>query len=151
MLEFSWIQETALFDHEPALNKFFRSSAMRETFTGFASREHAKTWCDELCVPDQVSFGYSAKFDIKCGGPIFECVITKTRDLYQHNLKLFHQSRAELLALQERKRRRLPSEECSSKVSVIKTSLIYSSSSGTSSCVSPPVPKRMRNKDVERK
>ena len=148
---FSWIQETALFDHEPALNKFFRSSAMRETFTGFASREHAKTWCDELCVPDQVSFGYSAKFDIKCGGPIFECVITKTRDLYQHNLKLFHQSRAELLALQERKRRRLPSEECSSKVSVIKTSLIYSSSSGTSSCVSPPVPKRMRNKDVERK
>lgn len=150
---FSWIQGNALFDHEPLLTKFFCSSTVRQTFTGFTSRQEVEAWCGELFETDQVDHGYSAKIEIRGEGSNFECVITKNRDLYRHYLKLFHQSRVELLALRERRLRRLPIEECSSKIRVInRASLNHSTSSGTSSSVSSPATKRLRSSDeVKRK
>jgi hypothetical protein len=142
---FSWIQDHAIVDDFHPLKNFLHSSEARFTFHGFTSQQAAEAWCEEHFGPDQLEDGYSAKTEIKGQGAKFECVVIKTRDLHWHHVKLFHESRTELLELRDRRLRRLPAEECESKVHVVTISLNDSmKSESTSRASSLPPSKRLR-------
>lgn len=107
---FSWIQNTtAIIDEQ--VEEFLQSSNVRSAFTGFDSVENAETWIKDNFGPDQIQHGHSAKVTIDNEEPI-SCFITKTKDLFYHQLEEFSKSRIELKALRDRKRRCLgPDEE----------------------------------------
>jgi hypothetical protein len=74
--------------------------------------------------------------------------------LHRKHVEVFHESRTELLELQDRRSRLLPAEECESKViDVIRTSQQNDPvSSESTSCVSSrPSAKRIRRSDSNRK
>ncbi|KAI9561351.1 hypothetical protein GHT06_012308 [Daphnia sinensis] len=141
---FSWSQKSTAFTANPCLDEFFSSSSVRHTVSGFNSRSQAEKWIELFFGSDQLESGHSADVEIECQDSNIVCVITKNRDLHWHHLNVFQRSRAELLALRDRRRRRLDGDICSSKVEVFTTSRSSSTSLQTSPHVSPPAMKRLR-------
>ncbi|XP_057371844.1 uncharacterized protein LOC130692785 [Daphnia carinata] len=146
---FTWNQKSTAFIANAFLDDFFASSSVRHTVSGFNSRSQAEKWIELLFGPDQVKSGHSADVEIKYQDSKIVCVITKNRDLHWHHLNMFHKSRAELLALRDRRRRRLGEDVSSLKVEIFTTSSSSSSSSPISPRSSPPAAKWPRIIDEE--
>ena len=107
---FNWFQHctTSMDDLDAQLLNFFRSRSFRETFSGFANRRAATDWITKFIGRDQVRRGYSARAVIEeeRDGEI-SCVVTKTRHYFEDRMEKFLVSRVELLALRDRRLRRL--------------------------------------------
>uniref|UniRef100_A0A0P6F5X7 Uncharacterized protein n=1 Tax=Daphnia magna TaxID=35525 RepID=A0A0P6F5X7_9CRUS len=148
---FTWSQKSTAFIANPCLDDFFSSSSVRHNVSGFNSRRQAEKWIELLFGPDQLESGHSADVEIKRQDSKIVCAITKNRDLHWHQLNLFQRSRAELLALRDRRRRRLGEDISGSKVKVFTTSRSSSTASQTSPLLSPPAAKRLRIIDQDYK
>lgn len=107
---FTWMQPIKL-DIDPQVEAFFRSNAIRKSFSGFTSKNVAEKWIEEFFGRDQIKNGYSAEAAVEEREPgDITCVVTKNRLLYQSKLDKFLKSRTELIALRDRGRRRLGEE-----------------------------------------
>ena len=109
--QFAWAQNTTA-DIDDEVGSFLRSGSVRNSFVGFESASSAREWTEQHFGMDQVEeFGHSARVSIEMDGGTVSCVVTKTKDLFYAQLNAFHRSRIELVALLDRKRRRLPNLE----------------------------------------
>ncbi len=104
---FSWMQSCKV-DIDPLVDAFLRSNSIRKSFSGFTTTSTAEEWIEDLFGRDQIKNGYSAEAIVEEREPgDITCVVTKNRLLYQYKLDKFLKSRTELIALRDRRRRRL--------------------------------------------
>ena len=107
---FSWFQHCDL-SVDVQLATFLRSTSFRETFNGFENERAATEWMRKFFGRNQIKRGYSAVAVVEEGvdGEI-GCVVTKTPYYFRYKTDKFIKSREELIALRDRRDRRLKND-----------------------------------------
>ena len=109
---FSWFQHCFALDGEDIrLVTFLRSSSSKETFRGFENERAATEWMRKFFKRNQVESGYSAIAEIDEEDGEICCVVTKTNDYFQRRMDHFLKFQEELIALCDRRNRRLGNDD----------------------------------------